>query len=167
MIEVEILALWISKGHDFVGRYGKGRQHHECLSCESLRLEAGAGIVGDRYFRPGADFKGQITFIDASLVNDLRAKGFEVPDPSVFRRNVLIAGVDLNQLKGCRFRLGGVLFSGSEEAKPCFWMDEAVGAGACQSMRGRGGLRCRIHSDGHIRLGPQRLEKLTAHPSRD
>jgi hypothetical protein len=59
--------------------------------------------------------------------------------------------VDLNTLIGQEFTLQGIRFAGVCEAKPCHWMDWALGAGAEQWLRGRGGLRCRILTDGFLR----------------
>ena len=69
---------------------------------------------------------------------------------SVYRRNVITRGVDLNSLIGQEFEVQGVRFLGTEEAKPCLWMNHAVGDGAENALRGRGGLRARILSDGEL-----------------
>jgi MOSC domain-containing protein YiiM len=58
--------------------------------------------------------------------------------------------------------LQGVRFAGVEECRPCYWMDQAVGPGADAWLRGRGGLRARIVSDGPLRLGQA---KFTTHTS--
>ncbi len=70
------------------------------------------------------------------------------------RRNVMVSGLDLSALVGRGFRLQGVLFEGVSEAKPCYWMNDAVAPGAEQWLRGRGGLRARIRSDGELCVGP-------------
>jgi MOSC domain-containing protein YiiM len=75
-------------------------------------------------------------------------------DISATRRNVVTRGIDLDALIGCEFEIGGVRFLGSEECRPCAWMDEAIGAGAERRLRGRGGLRARIVADGVLRVGP-------------
>ena len=71
--------------------------------------------------------------------------------------------MDLNDLIGRRFRLGGVLFEGVEECKPCYWMDEAVAPGANAFLVGQGGLRCRILEDGVIACGDAELEVVDSH----
>jgi FdhD protein len=91
------------------------------------------------------------------------ALGIPAADPSALRRNVLVSGVDLNGLVGRRFRLGGVVFEGVEECKPCYWMDEAVAPGANAFLAGRGGLRCRILSDGALSCGVAELEAPDGH----
>ena len=54
-------------------------------------------------------------------------------------------------LVGCEFTIQGATFLGSEECRPCYWMDAAFGPGAEAFLKGRGGLRARIVSDGVLR----------------
>ena len=75
-------------------------------------------------------------------------------DLAATRRNVLTVGIDLGSLIGREFEIDGVRFLGSEECKPCAWMDEAIGHGAERRLRGRGGLRAKILADGTLRVGP-------------
>ena len=113
---------------------------------------AGQGVRGDRFFGHDDDFKGQITFfaieVYERLVSELGDPGC---DASVFRRNVVTRGVDLNELIGVVFEVQGVRFQGSEECSPCYWMDRAFGSGAKAAMRDNGGLRARVLSDGTLR----------------
>jgi MOSC domain-containing protein YiiM len=39
---------------------------------------------------------------------------------------------------------------GTEESRPCFWMDHAFGPGAQAALKGRGGLRARILTSGRL-----------------
>jgi len=144
-----IRAIYVSPGHDFKGRCGKGRLEHGIQPVDTVECVAGRGLVGDRYFDHKENFKGQITFFDWAVYEMIR-RDFKRPnlDPSVFRRNVLTSGIDLNALVGERFTLQGVEFEGSEECAPCFWMDEAVAPGVEAALKGRGGLRARILSGG-------------------
>lgn len=158
---VEILKLWLSPGHDFKGRFGQGRLENGAVSLPAVECHAGRGLAGDRYYDHKPDYKGQVTFVDSAVLSALAdALNLVEVDGSLLRRNVLIAGVDLNSLIGRRFRLGDVEFSGSEECAPCFWMNEAVAPGAFEWLKGQGGLRCRIHTDGLLRCGGQTLEVL-------
>ncbi len=155
---VDIKALYRSSGHSYKGRAGKGSVPYEIESLEKLELVAGSGIVGDRFFDYKPDFKGQITFFDAEVYKEVMAE-FNLPDlvASAFRRNVLISGFDLNSLIGKNFAINGVEYSGSEEAAPCFWMNEACAEGVHEFLMGKGGLRCRIINDGCLALGEQEL----------
>jgi len=42
-------------------------------------------------------------------------------------------------------------FKGIEECRPCAWMDQAFAPGAEQLLKGRGGLRARILSNGFLK----------------
>ncbi len=145
--------IWISSGHDFRGRHGLGRMDHGFTAVGEVECVAGKGLVGDRYFEFKEDFKGQITFFSAEVLEELQGE-YGVVDPTVLRRNVLVRGGDLEGLIGKRFTIQGVVFEGSEECKPCYWMDQAVGEGAEDFLKGRcrGGLRARILTDGGIRV---------------
>ena len=155
---IKVLKIWISKGHDFKGRHGKGRMNFETESRDMVELVANRGIKGDRYFDYKPDFKGQITFFSEEVARQLEQE-LELPavDRSACRRNALVSGTDLNELVGRKFTIGEVEFSGSEECAPCYWMDEAIGPGAHEWLKGRGGLRCRILTGGELSLGEKEL----------
>ncbi len=160
-INTRIRGIWVSPGHDFVGRKDLGRLDHGVETRDSIECHAGKGIVGDRYYDNREDYKGQITFFDAAIADKLKAAlKLAAIDPSRFRRNVLLEGIDLNSLIGMRFTLGGIEFSGSEECRPCFWMNEAIAPGAHDWLKGHGGLRCRIHSSGKLNAGDSELTVL-------
>jgi len=88
----------------------------------------------------------------ARLVRDLVAEEFGIPGlcASAFRRNAIVRGVRLADWIGKRFVFQGLEFEGSEECKPCYWMNEAVAPGVEDFLKSecRGGLRARILSDG-------------------
>jgi MOSC domain-containing protein YiiM len=151
-MNIEIKALYISSGHDFVGRHGKGRLDHGIEKVDTVECLAGRGIVNDRYLDHQEDFKGQITFFDWDVYDRIRRQ-CNLPDldPALFRRNVLTTGVDLNTLIGLRFKVQGIEFEGVEECRPCYWMDEAIAPGAEDYLKGHGGLRARILNDGALR----------------
>lgn len=128
-------------------------------SMDVIECHAGRGIVGDRYYDYREDYKGQITFFDLRVAEALaEEQGGETVDWRAFRRNVILAGADLNALVGERFSLGEVLLEGAEQCAPCFWMNEAVGPGTEAWLKGRGGLRCRILRSGQLSVGALDLE---------
>jgi MOSC domain-containing protein YiiM len=69
----------------------------------------------------------------------------------VARRNVIARGVDLSELIGQDFEIQGTRFHGTEECRPCYWMDRAIAPGAHEFLKGRGGLRAKILCDGKLR----------------
>ena len=52
---------------------------------------------------------------------------------------------------------GPVHFQAAGETSPCAWMDDRLGPGARDALRGRGGLRAEPTSSGRLRVGPVRL----------
>ncbi|MGJ8656181.1 MAG: MOSC domain-containing protein [Akkermansiaceae bacterium] len=160
-MQVTIKHLYISNGHNYFGRYGKGSLAHEIEERNGIELVSGSGVRDDRFFDYEEDYKGQITFFDWAVYERVRDEVVKGDlEPSKFRRNVVLEGVDLNRLIGKRFSLGGIEFTGSGECKPCFWMDEACADGAFESLKGRGGLRARILNDGELSAGSYELEIL-------
>lgn len=117
-----------------------------------VRCLAGQGLEGDRYVAKPEGHKGQITFFDWAVYRDVCAKqGDASKPPSVFRRNVIVEGLDLNAQIGKEFEIQGIRFFGTEECSPCYWMDRAFGPGTEAMLKGRGGLRARILTNGTLR----------------
>ena len=147
---VKIARIYISKSHNFFGHHGKPSGKEPMARSPTAECVAGSGIRGDRFFDYKPDYKGQITFFSWEVYESLCARFSHQCEPSAFRRNVLVKGVDLNTLIEQEFELQGVRFLGTEEARPCHWMEEAFGPGAEEALRGKGGLRAKILSNGEL-----------------
>lgn len=143
---------YISPGHNYFSHHGEPPGAHPIVEVDALECIAGSGIRGDRFFDYKKDYKGQITFFAVEVFQELQAC-FGVWDraPGVLRRNVITRAVNLDALIGREFEVQGVRFLGTEECKPCYWMDQAFCAGAEAALRGRGGLRAKILSSGTLR----------------
>jgi len=152
MTLVEICHLYISPGHNFVGHHDREPGKHAAIEVPMVECVAGRGLLGDRYFDFKDDYKGQVTFFSLEVFDAL-CGALEVRDvsPTSVRRNVMTRGVDLNELIGQDFEIQGVRFHGTQECRPCYWMDKAVAPGAEEFLKGRGGLRARILTDGVLR----------------
>jgi hypothetical protein len=150
---LRIVQIFISPGHNFIGRYGQTPGEHPALAVPEVRCVPGRGLEGDRFFDFKADYKGQITFFSHEVYAAL-CEQLQIHDksPAAFRRNVICAGIDLNTLIGHDFEVQGVAFRGREECAPCAWMNKAFGGGAERAMRGRGGLRAEILREGVLRV---------------
>ena len=149
---MEICHLYISPGHNFFGHHGREPDDYPAVEVPLLDCVAGHGIRGDRFFDYQNDYKGQISFFSLEVFDQL-CGAFDLQDcsPSLVRRNVITRDVDLNKLIGQEFEIQGVRFYGTDECRPCYWMDRAIAPGAEQFLKGRGGLRARILSDGELR----------------
>lgn len=154
--KAELRHIFISAGHDYWGPQGEGRLQNGINSPAEIECVAGMGLRGDRYFghRPG--YKGQVTFFEAEVVEEVR-RLFKLPKlpASVFRRNLIVSGVNLAEWNNRRFRFQGVEFEGSEECTPCEWMDRGVAPGTKDFLdeNFRGGLRAIIVTGGTLRVG--------------
>jgi MOSC domain-containing protein YiiM len=149
---VEICHLYISPGHNFVGHHGREPDMHPMIEVPVIECVAGRGIRGDRYFDFKDDYKGQITFFSVDVFAELCAGlGLHDCSPAAARRNVITRGADLNDFIGREFEVQGVRLYGTQESAPCYWMDRAFAPGAKDFLKGRGGLRAKILSDGELR----------------
>lgn len=151
--DIRIKHLCISPGHNFFGHKDRAPGEHPVIECPEVRCVAGRGLAGDRFFDFKADYKGQVTFF-AWETHEWLCEKLDVWDrpPSVFRRNIITAGVDLNALIGQEFLVQGVRFLGTGESAPCHWMNTAFAPGAEAALHGCGGLRAKILTDGLLRV---------------
>ena len=149
---MEICHLYISPGHNFFGHHGREPDDYPAIEVPLIECVAGHGIRGDRFFDYQNDYKGQISFFSLEVFDQLCGE-FDLQDcsPSLVRRNVITREADLNKLIGREFEIQGVRFHGTGECRPCYWMDRAIAPGAEEFLKGRGGLRARILSDGELR----------------
>ncbi len=148
-----LLHLYLSPSHNYLGHHGRAPGESPSLEVHEARCVPGRGIEGDRFFDHSENHKGQITFFADEVYRSLCEQfRLENKTPAVFRRNAITLGVDLNELIGKEFELQGVRFLGTEECRPCYWMDHAFCPGAEAALRGRGGLRARILTPGSLRV---------------
>ena len=151
MARMEVCHIYISRGHNFVGHHGLEPDDFPMIEVPTVECVAGRGLHGDRYFDFKEDYKGQITFFSLEVFNDLcctlQVKGIV---PSAVRRNVFTRNADLNEFIGRDFEVQGIRFYGTEESRPCDWMNGVVAPGTKEFLKGRGGLRARILTDGTL-----------------
>ena len=115
---------------------------------------AGKGLVGDRY--AGGSGNRGVTLIQAEHLPAIAAlSGHERVAAALLRRNLVVSGLPLVALKGRRFRIGEVLLEGVADCDPCSRMEDALGPGGYNAMRGHGGLCARIVEGGLLRVGDE------------
>lgn len=154
--------IYISSGHNYFGKPKDGPGLNPTTDVEEVEVRTGRGLVGDRYYGVPAHYEAQVTFFAAEVFDALLAEfGRDDLAPVLTRRNIVTRGANLNQLIGQEFTLdagnGPVNFLGTKPCSPCAWMDTMLGQGAHAFLRGRGGLRARILSNGTLRRGPATL----------
>lgn len=151
---MKLLHLFLSAEHNFYGHHGLPPGEAPMIEVDSVECVAGKGLVGDRFFGYKEDYKGQVTFFSHEVYERM-CEQFQIVDlpPSAFRRNLITSGVDLNSLIGQEFEIQGVRFFGTQECTPCHWMNQAFADGAEVALKGHGGLRAKILSDGVLKKG--------------
>ena len=116
-------------------------------------IHAGTGLEGDHHAMSGRS-KRQVTLIQAEHLPALAALlGRESIPPDLLRRNLVVSGINLLALKDRRFRLGEVLLEGSGPCAPCSRMEENLGPGGYNAMRGHGGITAVVLEGRTIHVG--------------
>jgi MOSC domain-containing protein YiiM len=122
-------------------------------SVEQVEAIAGYGLAGD-HCASKSNGKRQVTLMQAEHL-DVVAKilGKAQVRADAIRRNLLVSGINLYALRDRKFRVGAVLLEGSGPCDPCSRMEEVLGAGGYNAMRGHGGITARILEGGVFRVG--------------
>jgi MOSC domain-containing protein YiiM len=126
------------------------------LAVPEVRAVVGAGLEGDRYFQPaaGGGPERDVTLIQQEALEAVAREHGIVLAPGEHRRNVVTAGVPLNDLIGQEFQVGQVRLRGLELSEPCRYLEELTGRpGLLRALVHRGGLGARILGGGVIRVG--------------
>ncbi|PZR71791.1 MAG: molybdenum cofactor biosysynthesis protein [Chthoniobacterales bacterium] len=155
---MQIRQIFISAGHNYFGHHGQAPDDFPLIEVPRIECVAGRGIQGDRFFDYRDNYKGQITFFSLEVFEKLAGNfGLTNKSQGVLRRNVIVSGIDLNELIGEEFAIQGVRLRGTGECKPCYWMDQAFAPGAEDFLKGNGGLRAEILTDGALAVGEAHL----------
>jgi MOSC domain-containing protein YiiM len=135
----------------WIGLRPKTRQPMEVV--ESTFANIG-GLTGDRAFKPNATGKRQVTLIQEEHLEAVASfLGKDSVDPALIRRNIVVKGLNLNALKGKQFKIGKAVLEMTGFCYPCSRMEENLGVGGYNAMRGHGGITCRVIEEGEILVG--------------
>lgn len=113
------------------------------------------GLIGDRY--NGNSGRRQVTLLQYEHLANLESMLRKTIPPEILRRNLLIKGVNLLALKNCHFTIGTAVFQMTGLCHPCSKMENKLGPGGYNAMRGHGGINAQVLQGGIIRIG----DKLT------
>lgn len=124
----------------------------EMTIVDAVEARREAGLTGD-HTRPSPRNARQVTLIQwehLAVVSALIGRSLE---PQDLRRNIAVTGINLFSLKNRRFQIGQAIFETTGWCQPCARLEERLGPGTFQAMRGHGGITARILSGGIIRVG--------------
>jgi MOSC domain-containing protein YiiM len=142
-VEGHVVALYVAPVH-----------HAPMEPRESIRVEAGRGIVGDRYFGT----RHRHVTVQSAADLDAAAVDLGAPVTPAMTRRTVTVDVPVPTEPGTRIEIGAVLLEVVRIAAPCRIMEDSIGPGGRVALRRRGGTAFRALSTGEIRLGdPVRL----------
>jgi MOSC domain-containing protein YiiM len=109
------------------------------------------GLAGDRYQKKGGS--RQVTLIQQENLDSIASfLGKDKIDPQQTRRNIVVRGINLLALKGKQFKIGEAILEYSGDCHPCSRMEENLGPGGYNAMRGFGGITAKVIKSGEIIL---------------
>lgn len=121
-----------------------------------VSAEAGHGLTGDHHAKRRKGGERQVTLIQFEHLAAVASLcGRDAVSPELLRRNIAVSGLNLLALKNRPFRIGEVLLEGTGPCEPCSRMEENLGPGGYNAMRGHGGITARVLEGGTIRIGDQ------------
>lgn len=119
------------------------------VAVERARLAA-AGLEGD-HAKAG---KRAVTLVQAEHLPLIAAfAGVAAVTPHDLRRNIAVAGINLLALRHRRLRIGTAMIEVTGPCAPCSRMEEAIGTGGYNAVRGHGGVTASVVEPGEFALG--------------
>ena len=131
----------------------RAKKKENLLVVESVKGKKGTGLAGD-HFNSTLSGKRQVTLIQMEHLNAIsNILGVKIIDPKLTRRNIVVSGINLLSLKHQQFRIGSVILKTTGICAPCKRMEENLGLGGYNAMRGHGGITATVIEEGEIKLG--------------
>lgn len=137
------------------------------FSKQTAELQAGKGIVGDRYYlaqgtfsealKDLADF--EVTLIEQEQIDVFNTTTDLAYSGADFRRNLVTKNINLNELVGKDFFIGQVKLRGIRLCEPCAHLSAMIGDEVLEHMVHKAGLRAQIIVGGKIHI----LDSVTDH----
>lgn len=130
-------------------------RREELRSIESCQIFTDRGIEGDHTAgKTNPKGRRHVTLIQWEHLPVVASlTGRAALDPALLRRNIAVSGVNLLALKDRRFRIGEAVLEGTGLCDPCSRMNEILGPGGYNAMRGHGGITARVVESGEVRIG--------------
>lgn len=119
---------------------------------DSAEIDVANSLVGD-HFAGKSGSKRQITLIQAEHIDAVSTILQQEVTPELLRRNLVVSGINLLALKEQNFQIGSVILHGTGNCQPCSRMEENLGPGGYNAMRGHGGITASVVKSGIVSVG--------------
>lgn len=139
-----------------VGIFVTGEGSAAMERIEEVRTIEGRGIEGDRYCEGTGFWTNygdvcQVTLISSEDLDYIESElGIRVANGE-HRRNIVTRGVQLEELRRKRFRVGEALLEYDRPRPPCRHVQDLTEPGMTRALKGRGGICARVIEGGAIR----------------
>lgn len=127
------------------------------LVVDEVEVDVGSGLVGDRFnAKPGS--KRMVTLIQAEHLPVIASiLAMQSVEPAELRRNIVVSGINLLALKApdkeLTFSVGDAVLRMTGNCHPRSRMEETLGPGGFNAMRGHGGITATVVASGKIHVG--------------
>ena len=123
-------------------------------------LEKGKGIVNDRYYGNFKEKKEQVTLISLEEINKFNRQINRNIEPKDFRRNIIVSGVDLNQLINKHININNITLKIHEICQPCKYLqDQLKIQSLVKILVNKSGVRAEIITSGMLSVG-DKIQKI-------
>ena len=123
-------------------------------------LEKGKGIVNDRYYGNFKEKKEQVTLISLEEINKFNRQINRNIEPKDFRRNIIVSGVDLNQLINKQIKINNITLKIHEICQPCKYLQDQLKINSLvKILINKSGVRAEIITSGMLSVG-DKIQKI-------
>ena len=117
-------------------------------------LEKGKGIVNDRYYENFKEKKEQVTLINLEEINAFNNQVNQNIEPKDFRRNIIVSGIDLNNLIDKQIKINQVILKIHEICQPCKYLQDRLKLPSLVKLLvNKSGVRAEIIKSGNLSVG--------------
>lgn len=132
------------------------------ISADAIQALRDKGLEGDRYAEKQGYWKVteacQVTLISEHDLQRARRRGAPANlDQGSHRRNLVISGLNVGDLKGREFQIGEAVLRHQKPRPPCGYLDQLEGKGLAKALGRNSGICLQVIRSGWIHVGDKVL----------